>query len=168
MSNGPVVRTDVVDAYIFRRRSAGLEFLQLRRATAPLLGTWQPVMGHVRRRETAERAMWREVREETGLARASGEVLDAFALEQVHPFFVRELDAIVLSPRFAVQVAGTWVPMLNSEHDSVRWVRGSEATRAFVWPGQRAAIRELAGLLKPGGRGTLEALRLSGPWERGE
>jgi ADP-ribose pyrophosphatase YjhB (NUDIX family) len=167
MSNGPAVRTDVVDVYVFRRRRAGLEFLQLRRATAPLRGTWQPVMGHVRRRETAERAMWRELREETGLGRAGGEVLDAFALEQVHPFFVRELDAIVLSPRFAVRVAGTWVPSLNGEHDSWRWVRAVQVARAFLWPGQRAAIRELSGLLKPERREALLALRLTGPRGRG-
>lgn len=140
----PKIRTDVVDAYVFRR-AAAIELLQLRRVDPPLSGTWQPVMGHTEASETAACCMWREVREETGLQR--DETLGAWALEQVHPFFLADRDEIVLSPRFAIEVGGDWEPILNSEHDAHRWVPITETTEHFLWPGQHAAIAELRSLL---------------------
>ena len=146
----PSVRTDVVDAYVYRhdehRRSGrAVEVLQLHRVEAPLRATWQPVMGHVEAGESAVDTMWRELREEVGLERAAA--LDAYALEQVHPFFIAELDAVFLSPRFAVEVASSFEPVLNAEHDAARWVPLDRAVDEFLWPGQRAALRELTALL---------------------
>jgi len=141
------VRADIIDAYIVRRALRTLEVLQLRRATEPLKGTWQPVMGHVRRSETALQCLWRELREETGLTRRSPEFLGAWALEQVHPYFVAGWDAVMLSPCFAVEVTLDWETKLNSEHDSARWVDVRRASRAFMWSGQRAAVAEVAAMV---------------------
>ena len=83
-----------------------------------------------------------------------------WALEQVHPFFVAELDAVVMSPRLAVEVTGTWEPRLNGEHSGSRWIAAHQAHRYFMWPGQVAAVREITEwLLKPGSLAA-EALRL--------
>ena len=71
----------------------------------------------------------------------------AWALEGVHPYFLASLDAIVLSPRFAVEVSEGWSPRLNGEHDGFRWVNARRAERHFMWPGQIAAVRELVGSL---------------------
>jgi 8-oxo-dGTP pyrophosphatase MutT (NUDIX family) len=111
----PTLRADLVDAYVFHR-APGLELLQLRRARDPLRATWQPVMGHVEPGETAVACLWRELREETGLS--PRDALGAWALEQIHPYFVADLDAVVMSPRFAVEVAPGWEPTLNHEHDA--------------------------------------------------
>lgn len=144
----PAVRTDIVDAYVFRRDAQGLvEFLQLRRVGPSLAGTWQPVMGHVEAGETAVECVWREVQEELGLVRTGGAVLGAWALEQVHPFYLASKDCVVMSPRFAVEVGQGFEPVLNEEHDAHRWVPAANADSAFMWPGQRAAIAELLGLL---------------------
>jgi len=181
----PSVRADIIDAYIFRRAGSepsraredadtasqpgardahssdtpAIELLQLRRARAPLTHTWQPVMGHVEPGETAVRCLWRELAEETGLAPA--DVLGAWALEQVHPFYLPELDAVMLSPRFAVEVAGDWTPRLNHEHDASRWVPAAEAESRFMWPGQQAAIEELIGLLSSDASERREHTRIS-------
>ena len=151
----PIVRTDVADAYIFRRPWGELELLQLRRTEDAdadgldnLAGTWQPVMGHIEADELAPEAIAREVQEETGLALA--EALGFWALEQVHPFYLASRNAILLSPRFAIEVQSDWEPTLNDEHDAHRWVRAADANRMFLWPGQRAAIAELRALLMPG------------------
>lgn len=152
----PTIRSDLIDAYIFRRsigrttgdRTAGeptIELLQLRRTDEPMRGTWQPVMGHIEKNETAVSGMWREVAEETGLSRA--EAISAWALEQVHPFFMASRDEIMLSPRFAVEVHPEWQPTLNAEHDAHRWTLASEAREHFYWPGQHAAIAELLDML---------------------
>ena len=71
----------------------------------------------------------------------------AWALEQVHPFFVPAIDAVVLSPRFALEVPAAFRPALNSEHSDYRWVDERDARDAasgcFMWPGQRQAIAEI-------------------------
>jgi 8-oxo-dGTP pyrophosphatase MutT (NUDIX family) len=149
---GVPVRSDVVDVYPFRRvaHAGGVEFLQLLRATEPLLNTWHPVMGHMHEGETAVRTALRELGEEVGLKRGDPGLVRMWALEQVHPFFIAGLNCIVLSPRFVVEVAAGWEPVLNEEHSALRWVRGDEPHR-FVWPGQRAAVAEvMQGILRGG------------------
>lgn len=178
-TNGPSFRSDVVDVYIFRRRPSKarldpsgeavggedvVDVLHLRRATneehtGSLAGTWQPLMGHIEHGETAIDCAWRELKEEVGLDQDSPELLGLWSLEQVHPYFVASKNAIMHSPRFAVEVAGEWHAVLDDEHDAVRWIRASDAEKSFMWPGQRAAIREIRQeIIKPGS--------LSEPWLR--
>lgn len=157
-SPGPPLRTDVIDAYVLRRQPAGIvELLQLRRSRPPMAGAWHPVMGHIEPGERAVDTCWRELREELRLDR--GQAINAWALEQVHPFFLAERNEIYLSPRFAVEVRPAWEPMLNHEHDAARWIRLADAPQHFLWPGQHASIAELATLLAEGSP-LREALRI--------
>ncbi len=151
----PRIRADIVDVYVFRRRpeeaEAGVEFLQMYREDGGLAKTWQPVIGHIEEGETAVAAAVREMEEETGLKR--GEALGMWALEQVHPFYIARTDEVVMSPRFAVEVAADWEPRLNEEHSAHRWVAGHQAERFFMWPGQRGAVREVLEVVVKGGLG---------------
>lgn len=141
---GPVIRSDIVDVYILRRGlSAPIEFLQLLRAAEPLKDTWQPLMGHIEADETAVQTAMREMQEEVGLAPGGPALVGLWALEQVHPYYVSRIDCIVLSPRFAAEVAKDWEPVLNAEHKAHRWVDSACAGTAFMWPGQRLAIEEI-------------------------
>jgi 8-oxo-dGTP pyrophosphatase MutT (NUDIX family) len=155
----PAIRTDIVDIYIFRRwpdetvsrSEPHVELLQLLRSKKPLERTWQPVMGHIDGDETAVECAMRELLEEVGLEPGNPAFVSLWALEQVHPFFVPELNAIVMSPRFALEVSGSWRAALNGEHSGERWVPAHQAARYFMWPGQRAAVREItASILRPG------------------
>ena len=141
------LRTDVVDVYIVRHTSDGaIEFLQLRRVEDPLRGTWQPIMGHVDDAETSSAAAIREMLEEAGLRR--DDALAMWALEQIHPYYIARLDAVMLTPRFAALVSDRWTPRLNDEHDAFRWVPQSQVAQSFVWPGQRACCAEVVALLR--------------------
>lgn len=148
---GPRIRSDVIDVYIVKRapRSADWLILQLLRAKDPLCGTWHPIMGHIEAGETAVAAAQREMHEEVGLDVRNRAVLGFWALEQVHPFYIAAIDAVVMSPRFVVQVRPSWTPTLNHEHAKARWAKASRASSMFMWPGQLAAVRELTALLKP-------------------
>ncbi len=151
-AGGPRVRTDIIDVYIARRaggasQSQTIELLQLHRADDPLKGTWQPVMGHIERGETAVTTALRELAEETGLMRGDAACLGMWALEQVHPYFVAAIDAIVLSPRFVVEVVAEWEPRLDADHDAHRWVDAAKAREFFLWPGQHAAAAEVVTIL---------------------
>ena len=87
--------------------------------------------------------------------------LALWALEQVHPYFIAAIDAIVLPARFAVQASPSWTPTLNAEHTHHRWVPASDAAQWFMWPGQAAAARELITHLLTPGSLCREALRIA-------
>lgn len=135
-------------------------FLQLLRAGAPLAGTWHPVMGHIEAGETAVECAKRELREEVGLIRESGDLLGLWALEQVHPFFIAELDAVVLSPRFAAEVPAGWAPTMDDEHTDFRWVSRRDVHAMFMWPGQKGAFGEIVECLLPEGSLMRERVRV--------
>jgi len=168
---GPRVRTDIIDIYVFRRDGESIQLLQCRRTKPPAQGTWQPVMGRIERGETAAHAALRELREETGLEPAGPGFIAMWALEGVHPYFFSAFDALVMSPRFAAEVSLSWQPTLNHEHDGARWVDARDADHCFAWPGQRLAICELLGWLRPKPGPDLarawEALRLIPPADPG-
>lgn len=160
-SPGPRIRTDIVDVYVLRPSGSSFDVLQLHRVESPLAGTWQPVMGHIEPGETAVAAAAREAGQELSLNLADEEACtELFTLEQVHPFFIAEFDAIVLSPRFVAVVKPGWEPALNEEHDDRRWMPLESAPAAFMWPGQRAALAEIAGLLDESQAATRAALRV--------
>lgn len=168
---GPRVRTDIVDAYLFRRPSGAsssrvIELLQLMRAHDPLGGTWQPIMGHVEAGETAWGTVVREVREEVGLAIDGDDARGFWALEQVHPFYLAELDCIVMSPRFVIEVSSSWEPTLNDEHTDHRWIGaplhgGLSMREFFLWPGQRRAVEEILEMIVPRDAAAREHLRVN-------
>lgn len=147
-TGGPRIRADVVDVYVARTSSRGLEVLQLQRVDAPMAGTWQPIMGHIEPGETAVACAWRELHEEVGLARTSPALLHMFALEQVHPYYLAELDVVMLSPRFLAEVAPDWEPTLNDEHHAHRWIDVRDSDATFMWPGQVAAVAEIVRLTR--------------------
>lgn len=158
-TSGPRIRADVVDVYIFRfpqaasRKPQAVEFLQLLRAKDPLSQTWQPIMGHVEQGETATDTAIRELLEEVALDARSSNVVGFWALEQIWPFYIAQIDCVVLSPRFAVEVSPIWEPTLNPEHTAHRWItvppdHNADTTRDtldahFMWPGQRHTITEI-------------------------
>jgi 8-oxo-dGTP pyrophosphatase MutT (NUDIX family) len=154
-ANGPRLRSDVVDVYVFRRvGTCGAEFLQLRRAKPPMEDTWQPVMGHIEPGENAVAAALREAAEEIGLLQADPAFVGLWALEQVWPYYLPSSNSIMLSPRLVIEVAASFEPTLNHEHKAHRWVGSEvpcelmdEAARHvgshFTWTGQRHAIAEI-------------------------
>jgi 8-oxo-dGTP pyrophosphatase MutT (NUDIX family) len=145
-----------------REREGLVEFLQLRRTAEPMAGTWQPAMGHVESGETAMHTAVRELGEEVGLRAGDPAWLGFWQLEEVHPYFVAALDAVVLSPRFAVLVDEPWEPDLSGEdaHDAYRWVEAASVGEMFMWPGQCRACDEAMGLLARRGSAIERALWL--------
>jgi 8-oxo-dGTP pyrophosphatase MutT (NUDIX family) len=143
---GPTIRTDIVEVFVFRRPpgrrgATGVELLQLRRVKPPVSGSWQPIMGHIEQNETAVRAAVRELREETGFDAAL--CRGFWQLESLDTFFLAGSDTVMMCPLFAVEAPADFVPKLDDTHDAHRWVARDAADRAFLWPGQRAAVRQI-------------------------
>lgn len=160
---GPVVRTDIVDVYVFRCRKdvrPGVEFLQLRRSSEPMRGTWQPVMGHIREGETAPQAALRELTEETG-AMPRHDLLGLWQLEQPNVYYLASRESIMFSPCFAAKVNAAVEIRLNDEHDAARWAPVDHVDLLFLWPGQRAAIAQIVRDIIPADSPVAAALRIA-------
>jgi 8-oxo-dGTP pyrophosphatase MutT (NUDIX family) len=86
----------------------------------------------------------RELREEIGLDVRDSLVCDGlYAIEQVRPFYVWEIDSVVLGPRFVALVHDGFEPALNDEHSGHKWIALRDAGASAFWPGQKATIAEI-------------------------
>jgi 8-oxo-dGTP pyrophosphatase MutT (NUDIX family) len=134
------VRPDLVECWVFRvSRGGNLELLLIQRAADRIFsGLWQPVTGGILPDERVPAAALREVAEETGLGPA--DLVGFYDLDQVGSFLAEDLDQIVNSVIFAVQVAATAVPKVSAEHVGLQWVGPEEAVRRSVWPPYRDSI----------------------------
>lgn len=136
----------IIDVYAFRRREAGAQFLMLKRAGAGQLGgTWQAVHGKIEAGETATAAALRELAEETGLR-----PMRFWQLEHVNTFFDVARDAVYMCPGFAAEVAPDAVVTLNDEHVAHEWLSAAATAERMMWPGQRAALREIIDVILAG------------------
>ncbi len=100
---------------------------------------WQPVTGFVRERETAEEAVLREVREETGL---DGHLMRASKLTEV----ADEWSRWVIIP-FFVEVGSMNVTIDLDEHSEFRWINPKDIAKYDCAPGTEEALKSL-GFLK--------------------
>lgn len=135
----PTIVSHIIDAYLFRRTPAGVEFLLLKRSPGKILAeTWQSVHGKIETGETAVAAARRELHEETGLV-----PLRFWQLDYVNTFYVAATDQVHLCPCFAAEIASNADVRLSHEHTAYRWLPVDDAQREFLWPGQRRAIEEI-------------------------
>jgi dATP pyrophosphohydrolase len=136
--------TASISTYVFRTFHGRPEFLTLRRAPGlQHAGTWQAVHGLIDPGETAYAAAWREAREETGLAPDR-----FFKTDFVETFYSEATDAVHLVPAFAAHVEGDGVVTISEEHTAYDWCSLDDAVQRFVWPSQRAAVRQIAEAVK--------------------
>lgn len=132
---GPVVR-ECVEGYLYA--NPPLELLLFRRP--PARGRiWVPISGKV---DPADRdfeaALFRELREETGLERA-GRV---FSLDW-HVRFRADDGAIWRLHAYGVEVDRSFEPVLSSEHEGSQWTLPAEASTLLHYEDNRAAVERL-------------------------
>ena len=141
----PRIVSEIVDCYPFRRSAGHAEVLMLKRAEGSFMGaTWHSVHGRIEAGETAWQAALRELREETSITPAR-----FWQLESVNTFYMARDDCIMLCPAFAAEVSDNAAVQLNAENTDFRWEPLDLAEHAFIWPGQRAALREIADCILP-------------------
>ncbi len=139
----PQLVSNMVDAYIFRRVNARLQFLLLlRRPDLPLGNTWQSIHAKLQPGETAVAAARRAMERETGIT-----PLEAYSADFINQFYDHHTDSIILAPVFAFAVPQRPTIALGEELCDSAWCERDEATARLLWPGQRWAVRHIDEIL---------------------
>jgi dATP pyrophosphohydrolase len=102
---------------------------------------WHTVSGGVEAGETWRDAVFRELREETGLVAADAAEIGAF--EYVREPWEPQPGMRVDVRAFVVDAPSGWEPVLDEEHDDYRWCDADEAESLLYWPEPRELLRTL-------------------------
>jgi dATP pyrophosphohydrolase len=145
------INVGTVDVLLISQRTDGWRVLALQRAKntrCPM--AWETVHGHIEAGEEPEDAAVREVREETGLA------VERLYNVSVQPFYLHKTHTVELAVVFAAFVPPGAAVVLGEEHTRSEWLTTERALERFVWPRERAALRDAMQLLKEGNAGPVE------------
>jgi len=136
----PEILAPLVSVYCFRLGERGPEYLLLHRREGidRLGGSWQAIHGGIEPGETAAKAAWREVQEETGLT-----PIGFWELDYVEAHYSPQQDVLRLVPCFGAQFPKDAEIELGAEHDLYRWASLDEALKALLWRSQREAFQLL-------------------------
>ncbi len=143
----PSIVADIVDAYIFRKMNARIQFLLLlRRADATLGNTWQSIHEKIEPGESALQAAERAVLAATGLS-----TVEAYSADYINQVYDHLRDAIILAPVFAFAVEPRARVRLSEDYVDSAWCEREEATARLLWAGQRWAVRHIDEVIGQGG-----------------
>ena len=143
----PSIVADVVDAYVFRRLNARLQFLLLlRRADLAMGNTWQGIHERIEPGESALGAARRGVLASTALVPSA-----IYSTDFVNQAYDHARDAIILAPVFAIEVPPRARAQLGEEFGDWAWCDREEATARLVLSGQRWAVRHIDEVIGLGG-----------------
>lgn len=135
----PNIVADMVDAYVFRKINARLQFLLLlRRPDVPFGNTWQSVHQKIDDGDTAVAAARNAIFTSTGLTPT-----EAYSADFINQVYDHRRDAIVLAPVFAFTVPPGSTVQLNEEFSDSAWCEREEASARLLWSGQRWAVRHI-------------------------
>ena len=145
------VSVGTIDVYLLAPGATGWRVLTLQRALGTRCPTaWESVHGHIEPGESPEQAAVREVREETGLT------VRRLYNVTVQPFYLHKLATVELAVVFAAFVDLSEAVSLGEEHMEHEWLAPEQALERFVWPRERAALRDVLHLLRTGDAGPVE------------
>jgi 8-oxo-dGTP pyrophosphatase MutT (NUDIX family) len=145
------INVGTVDVYLISPRTDEWRILALQRArTTRCPMAWETVHGRIEAGEEPEEAASREVREETGL-----DVKRLYNVT-VQPFYLHRTHTVELAVVFAAFIDPTAPVVLGEEHARSEWLTPERALERFVWPRERAALRDVLQLLRGGDAGPVE------------
>lgn len=135
----PNIVSDIVDAYVFRKVNARVQFLVLRRNPELSTGnTWQAIHGKISGDETAVEATNRVIRASTGM-----EPIALYTADFISQFYDHTTDTILLAPTFAAQVSPRSSIQVSKDYVDYAWCDLEETTARLPLSNQRWAVRHI-------------------------
>ena len=145
------VNIGTIDVYLVSLGDGAWRVLTLQRsASTRCPGAWETVHGRIEAGEEPEDAALREVREETGLS------VQRLYNVSVQPFYLHRSHTVELAVVFAAFIDPGLGVTLSEEHSRFEWLVPQRALERFVWPRERAALRDIIQLLQGGDAGPVE------------
>lgn len=142
----PQIVSDIVDAYVFRRLNARVQFLLLQRQPDIVMGkTWQGFHTRVDDGETAITAAQRAVQEFAGLS-----ITGVYSADYINQFYDESRDAVVLAPVLAMTVSARNQVTIAPDFSDFGWVHCEEAVTLLPFSGQRWAVRHIDEIMSIG------------------
>jgi dihydroneopterin triphosphate diphosphatase len=130
------IKSNLIEAHIFRHTNESLEFLLLKRAPDQYYpDIWQMVSGKIKPEEKAYETALREIKEETGST-----PLNLWVVPNVNSFYTAENDSITLVPVFTAKVKNDDKVLISNEHSEFGWFTSEEAKKKLAWAGQHKSI----------------------------
>lgn len=143
----PEIVADSVDAFVFRKSGARVQFLLLQRDTGrSFAGIWQSMHTRIEQRETTLAAARRAIREGIGV-----DPLSAYSIDYIGQVFDHERDLIVLAPSIAFALPPGAEYTLGDGYKALAWFDADDAANRLLWLDQREAVRRFAALVLEGG-----------------
>jgi len=129
-----------VEAIIFRKNGNKTEYLLLKRVPEKN-GFWQPVTGGLEEGETRTEALFREIKEETGIKNPIRVIEGLYYFEFSDPNLNQEYV-------YGVEVSPTEEVVLDGEeHSEYRWCSFREALQLLSWKENKEALKKLNTIL---------------------
>jgi dATP pyrophosphohydrolase len=129
-----------IEAVIYQRNGDTIEYLLLKRLPERN-GFWQPVTGGLEEGETRTEALYREIREETGIRKRTRVIEDLHYFEFSDPNLNQEYV-------YGVEVSPTEDVVLDGkEHSQYRWCSFQEALQLLHWKENKEALDRLNTIL---------------------
>lgn len=130
------IKSNLIEAHIFRRTNNGIEFLLLRRAENEIYpNIWQMVTGSNEKNEKAFETAIREIKEETSLVPKN-----FWVVPNVNSFYLANDDSINMVPVFVAEVENDLKVVLSKEHSKYLWCNQTKAKELLAWAGQRVSV----------------------------
>ena len=112
------------------------KYLFIRRISKHMRGTWQYVSGGIEKNETANKAAFRELFEETSLLPSR-----MYLGDYIEKFYEPKTNTIFFSPIYVAYIEDDQKVILHpKEHDQYQWVSYEEAIRRSVFQNQRDVL----------------------------
>jgi dATP pyrophosphohydrolase len=130
------IKSNLIEAHIFRRTIDGIEFLLLKRAENEIYpNIWQMVTGSNENGEKAFETALREIKEETSLIPKH-----FWVVPNVNSFYLANDDSINMVPVFVAEVENDVNVILSKEHSEYLWCNRIKAKELLAWAGQRVSV----------------------------
>lgn len=138
MMNDIPIKSLGIAAVLLKKINNTYHVLLLKRNSQHLNNTWCYIGGGIEVGETAIDAVYREIREETGIIE-----LELYSANQFDQIFSPKENYIYIAPVFVGFVEEEQPVILNDEHSEYQWFPFEEAKEVISLPGNEEVLQSI-------------------------